>query len=245
MCWVPDDKLLQRHTLDVKLMNTNYEVTSNKIVPIREVDGVKITSLMDNSMDASSTTEREEVKQFRTWVKKRKGQKWLRKHFCLPMAEHGFSMLVRVFCARDSRSILFDAGSSTEGVVINASRIGLDLSVVDSIILSHGHYNPCGGLLKVLQIVRKENLPIVAHGDMFKTRGIAETDGTIRRLPDIPKDGQVRPARYVRTKQPYLSADGTVLITGEIPRMTDFEKRISATQSLDRRQMAARHLDLG
>jgi 7,8-dihydropterin-6-yl-methyl-4-(beta-D-ribofuranosyl)aminobenzene 5'-phosphate synthase len=205
-------------------MNRNCEVASDQSVPIREVDGAEIISLIDNSVDVSSTIEREEVKQVRTWVKERKGEKWVKEHPHLPMAEHGFSMLIRVFRARGSHSMLFDVGSSPEGVVINAGRMGLNLSEVESIILSHGHYDHCGGLLKVLQMIRKENLPIIAHEDMFKTRGVAEIDGTIRRLPDIPKDDQVKPARYVKTKRPYLSADNTVLVTGEIPRKTDFEK---------------------
>jgi 7,8-dihydropterin-6-yl-methyl-4-(beta-D-ribofuranosyl)aminobenzene 5'-phosphate synthase len=34
----------------------------------------------------------------------------------------------------------------------------------------------------------------------------------------------VKPGKYIKTKQPYLIADDTILVTGEIPRRTDFEK---------------------
>jgi 7,8-dihydropterin-6-yl-methyl-4-(beta-D-ribofuranosyl)aminobenzene 5'-phosphate synthase len=44
---------------------------------------------------------------------------------------------------------LFDAGGSSDGVVANADRMGLDLSEIESIVLSHGHYDHFGGLLAV------------------------------------------------------------------------------------------------
>jgi 7,8-dihydropterin-6-yl-methyl-4-(beta-D-ribofuranosyl)aminobenzene 5'-phosphate synthase len=59
---------------------------------------------------------------------------------------------------------------------------------------------------------------------MFKARGIAEPDGTVRKHLDFPTDDQVKPARYIRTKQPHLLSGDTILVTGEIPRKTDFEK---------------------
>ena len=205
-------------------MDEDHDRKSNRAVPLREADGAEIISLVDNSVDFLSTIERNEVKQVRKWVKESKGQEWVKGHFCLPIAEHGFSMLIRVFHDANSHSILFDTGGSPEGVVTNADRMGLNLSQIEAIVLSHGHYDHFGGLLTVSRVVNKGDLPIVVHEDMFKTRGVAETNGTIRKHPDFPTQNQVKPARYVRTRQPYLIADETVLVTGEIPRKTDFEK---------------------
>lgn len=171
-----------------------------------------------------STIEREEVQQVRKWVKKRKGEDWTKEHFRLPLAEHGFSMWVRVLCNGKFHSVLFDSGGSPEGVVTNAQRIGLNLSEIESIILSHGHPDHCGGLLTVLGVINKENLPVIVHEDMFKTRGVVNPDGTVRKYPDFPTENQVKPARYVKTKQPCLVVDDAILVTGEIPRKTDFEK---------------------
>jgi 7,8-dihydropterin-6-yl-methyl-4-(beta-D-ribofuranosyl)aminobenzene 5'-phosphate synthase len=205
-------------------MDEDHDRKSTQTVPLGEVDGAEIISLADNSVDFLSTIERNEVKQVRKWVKESKGQEWVKGHFRLPMAEHGFSMLIRVFCDGTSHSVLFDTGGSPEGVVTNADRMGLNLSKIESIVLSHGHYDHFGGLLTVLSVVNKQDLPVIVHEDMFKTRGVADINGAIRKHPDFPSDDQVKPARYIRTKQPYLIADKTLLVTGEIPRETNFEK---------------------
>ena len=175
-------------------------------------------------MDFISTIERKEVKQVREWIKERMSKEWVKKHFRLPFAEHGFSMLIRVFSDGNSHSILFDTGVSREGVVTNAKRIGLNLEEVECIVISHGHYDHFGGLLRVIKTVKKENLPIIVHEDMFKTRGAVNPDGTIRKYSKFPSENQVAPARYVKTKRPYLIADKSILVTGEIQRRTDFEK---------------------
>jgi 7,8-dihydropterin-6-yl-methyl-4-(beta-D-ribofuranosyl)aminobenzene 5'-phosphate synthase len=213
-------------------MNKKDDRTPKQIVPFKEVDGAEIISLMDNSVDFLSTIEREEAQQVRKWVKESRGEDWIKEHFRLPMAEHGFSMLVRVSLDNNSYSILFDAGCSPEGVVTNASRMGLNLSEVSAIVLSHGHYDHFGGLLKVLETTNKPDLPIITHEDMFKTRGVTDLKGNTRKYPNFPTDEQVKPARYIRTKQPRLLADDTLLVTGEIPRKTDFEEGLPEHKAL-------------
>jgi len=196
----------------------------NRAVTLREVDGAEIISVMDNTVDFISTVKRKGVQKVRKWTRDRMGEEWVKRHFRLPFAEHGFSTLIRVFCNGKSHSILFDTGISPEGVVTNARRMGLNLTEVESIVLSHGHYDHFGGLPKVTRTINKKDLSIIVHEDMFRTRGVANQDGTIRKYSEFPSENQVKPARYVKTKQPYLLADNTVLVTGEIPRKTDFEK---------------------
>jgi len=57
-------------------------------------------------------------------------------------SEHGFSVLIE----REGESpILFDTGSS-DVFIKNAEVLGKDLSKVENIIISHGHYDHAGGL---------------------------------------------------------------------------------------------------
>jgi 7,8-dihydropterin-6-yl-methyl-4-(beta-D-ribofuranosyl)aminobenzene 5'-phosphate synthase len=200
------------------------DTAEHEYFKIKEADSVEALSLVDNSVDFLSTIDKKEANSFRQWTKKRYGQKWARTHSQLPRAEHGFSMLIRVLSGRKSNSILFDTGSSRSGVIENAKIMGLDLSEVEGIVLSHGHYDHFGGLLSALKATNKANLPIIVHEDMFKTRGTANYDGTIRIYPEFPTREQLGSARLINTKQPYAIADGMILVTGEIPRETSFEK---------------------
>ena len=200
------------------------ETKFGQTITLREVDGAEIISLVDNSVDFLSTIEKEEVQQVREWVRERKGEEWMREHFRLPIAEHGFSMFISVFSHGESSHILFDTGGSLDGAVTNAQRMGLNLDEAECVVLSHGHYDHCGGLLAALKVINKDKLPIIVHDDMFKTRGVANPDGSIREYPKFPTEDQVTPAIYVKTKSPYLVGHDIALVTGEIPRETDFEK---------------------
>ena len=196
----------------------------NREIKVKEADGVEILSLVDNSVDFLSAVNKRHVQSFRQWKRERDDKEWGKKHMDLPSAEHGFSMLIRVFNENKSRCILFDTGGSPTGMVENAERMGINLSEVGSIVISHGHYDHFGGLLAAVKAVNKADLPIIVHENMFKTRGSASAKGTVRKYPEFPAEAQLSPARLVSTKQPSLTADGMVCVTGEIPRRTSFEK---------------------
>jgi 7,8-dihydropterin-6-yl-methyl-4-(beta-D-ribofuranosyl)aminobenzene 5'-phosphate synthase len=198
-------------------------MSNAKHAELTEVNGVEVLSLIDNTVDFLSTTNRKEVQSFRQWTRKRSSKEAVVSH-TLPFAEHGFSMLIRVLQGRKSTSILFDTGCSSDGVIVNAERMGVDLREVECIVLSHGHYDHTGGLLSALKAIGKANLPVVVHEDVFKTRGTANPDGTVRAYPEFPTREQLKKARLIETKQPLLIAGDRVLVTGEIPRETSFEK---------------------
>ena len=60
-------------------------------------------------------------------------------------AEHGLSLYIEA-CGR---KILFDAGESG-AAIRNAERLGIDLTQVDTAVLSHGHSDHCGGFTPFL-----------------------------------------------------------------------------------------------
>ena len=75
--------------------------------------------------------------------------------------EHGLSLYIEA-CGR---RILFDAGQ-TSAFAENADRMGVDLSRVDLAILSHGHYDHSGGLMRFLEI--NDHAPVYVHRRAFE-----------------------------------------------------------------------------
>jgi len=195
---------------------------SFKIPPLREVDQLEIISLQDNIVELLTTVDHEEVQTVLQWVKTEEGEE-----LPLPLAEHGLAMLIRTRVGQETHTVLFDAGLTEEGVLINAQIMKLDLSPIEAIVVSHGHFDHSGALLKILEsrTCSGEKLPILVHEDMFKLRG-TEEDGKLSQLPPFPSEEQLesRGAKLIKTREPYLLAGDTVLVMGEVPRVTEFEQ---------------------
>ena len=76
-------------------------------------------------------------------------------------SEHGLSLLVETA----SRRILFDMGQ-TDLFARNANALGIDLTTVDTAVLSHGHYDHGGGLAAFLEI--NSAAPVFVTADAFR-----------------------------------------------------------------------------
>jgi 7,8-dihydropterin-6-yl-methyl-4-(beta-D-ribofuranosyl)aminobenzene 5'-phosphate synthase len=201
----------------------NTSATQNSEFKVKEADRVEILSLVDNSVDFLSAANNPHVQSFRQWKREGHGKEWGATHMDLPLAEHGFSVLVRVFSGSKSSCVLFDAGGTRRGMVDNAERMAISLNEVEAIVLSHGHYDHFGGLAAAVKAISKKDLLIIVHENMFKTRGSTNAKGKVRQYPDFPPEEELSPAKLVSTKKPSLTADGMVCVTGEIPRRTSFE----------------------
>jgi len=195
----------------------------NSKFAIKEADEVEILSLVDSSVDFQSHVNKQQVLSFRKWKQEREGKRINKLYLDLPFAEHGFSFFIRVFSGDTSSCILFDTGGSPLAILKNAERMGLDLSEIQCIVLSHGHYDHFGGLVAAVKAIGKSDLPIIVHKNMFRKRGSINAMGKVRRYPDFPSENQLNSAKLVSTKQPSLTANGMVCVTGEIPRRTSFE----------------------
>jgi len=85
-------------------------------------------------------------------------------------SENGLSLFIEI----DERKILFDTGQS-DLFIKNAEKMGIDLSQVDYLIISHGHFDHGGGLKHFLKINNKAKIflhIIAAHKFYIKIFGL-------------------------------------------------------------------------
>lgn len=137
-------------------------------------------------------------------------------HDCL--AEHGLS----VYIETAGRKILFDVGAS-ELYRINAEKLGIDLTKVDTVVVSHGHYDHTGGVPSFCDI--NEDARILIHKSAFeKTYGLEngrleeETCGIRWTEAQTDKISQ----RLALTDGPnWITED--IVVSGAIPKLDDFQ----------------------
>ena len=81
-------------------------------------------------------------------------------------AEHGLSMLIEIISKDETTKILMDAGQSSFAFLNNAQRLKIDLTEIDAIVISHGHFDHTGALLDILRKIPRK-IPIIGHPNMF------------------------------------------------------------------------------
>jgi 7,8-dihydropterin-6-yl-methyl-4-(beta-D-ribofuranosyl)aminobenzene 5'-phosphate synthase len=146
------------------------------------------------------------------------------------MAEHGFSALVTVRRGNTTTSVLFDTGLSPEAMVTNAGRLGLDLSSVHAIVLSHGHFDHAGGLAALAARHGTQSLPMIVHPLVWTRRRLTLPGGRADNWPTLSKRALASEGfEVIERRQPSLLADRCLLITGEVDRTTDFEHGMPPT----------------
>ena len=135
------------------------------------------------------------------------------------LAEWGLSILVEVGGMR----ILMDTGLSFS-VVHNAQLMGIDLSTIDRIVLSHGHADHTGGLRDVLRI--KKEVEVIAHPDIWDAKYVRRDSEAGEQYCGIPfsrEELESRGARFNLTREPVRISEN-IMTTGEIPMVTGYEE---------------------
>ena len=190
------------------------------------VDSLDIQIVVDNATDGlSSTPAGVETEISGLW---RRGMKLLSAK-CLCCAAHGLSCLITVERGGRRRTLLFDSGPEDAVFQQNVERLQLDLGVVEAIVLSHGHWDHAGAMLRALQLVRDRNggrdVACYTHPDMFRSRAIKLADDSFRPMEDVPSVAalEANGGRVVSSREAQTIAGDTVFVSGEIPRTSGFE----------------------
>ncbi|MEA1903005.1 MAG: MBL fold metallo-hydrolase [Actinomycetota bacterium] len=184
-------------------------------VELIPVDGVEVTVVMDNAIDILAAP---------TETALRPPWQWNWSEVDQLRAEHGYSLSVTVHQNGSSDKILYDAGLTRDSMVHNLDVLGLDPKGYRAVVLSHGHADHHGGLEGLYGRVRG-SMPLVIHPHAWRERKVVFPTGEEIRLPppshnDLDREGW----QVVEERGPSMLLAGSVLVTGQIDRVTEFEK---------------------
>src|SRR2546426_9079478 len=194
---------------------------------LQPVDRLEFQVLIDNVTDSLSTAPPNVTLEWPALM--RAGMRQLSGK-CQCCANHGLALVVRAFRGTQSHAILFDAGPVEFAVEYNGIRLGIEFGSVDAAVLSHGHWDHAGGLPMALELITKANgghpIPCYLHPGMFRQRALPLPGGALLPIREIPSpdDLAAKGAVPVVTKEPQILLDEMFFVSGEIPRVTSYEK---------------------
>lgn len=161
------------------------------------------------------------------------------------IGEWGFSALVEA----DGRRVLVDTGNRPETVLQNAKELGVDLSTVSEVILTHNHHDHVGGLLTLRRELMKQNPSALsrvrvakgifysrpgAKGEMNQMIAIkGEYEATGGQFIEHDHAEEIFPGGWLTGPVPRVYPERNWSVTGKVKTPTgDVEDNIPEDQSL-------------
>ena len=103
---------------------------------LKEIEKAEVTCLIDNNIDVS-------LPNTQVAYRPSLGENWFERTL---IAEHGFSVSIKLELNGNERRLLFDSGLNHLSVAHNADVLDLDLHDCKLVVSSHGHIDHAGGL---------------------------------------------------------------------------------------------------
>lgn len=192
-----------------------------------EVDSLEVLVLVDNVTDSLSSNPRDVLPEWSVLFTGGKLRVLAGSNICC--AHHGLSLLLTVTRDGKRHALLFDAGPAAATFQRNSEILGVDFSCIETIVLSHGHWDHAGGLLAAVESIARSrgggSFTCYVHPGMFRQRATKRPDGQlyVNELVPDPERLSASGANVINTREPQSIAGGAFYLSGEIPRVTSYE----------------------
>jgi 7,8-dihydropterin-6-yl-methyl-4-(beta-D-ribofuranosyl)aminobenzene 5'-phosphate synthase len=210
--------VLAAQTADQRIHTTNH---------LRPVDRLVVDIVIDNLTDSYSSKPSHTSPEFNNIMAA--GAKEI-SGLTLCCAQLGLALVLTAYVGDHRHTLLFDAGPEGALFLRNCRNLRISLADVEAIAISHGHWDHMGALLEALDAITQHNkgrqLPCYVNPGMFRERAATLTSGEIapfQRVP-APEELVAHGAQVVNSHEPRVLVEDCFYLSGEIPRVSSFEK---------------------
>jgi len=195
---------------------------------LRAVDTLEVQVLVDNVTDSLSTVPKDVTNEVPVLMKNGSLRMAAGEYRCC--AHHGLSLIITARAGGERQTLVFDAGPEAYTVTRNGALLKVPFGDAGAVVLSHGHWDHAGGLVEAVRQVTAANggkrVECHVNPGMFVPRGTLRHGGEPLPQKPVPSPQELAAAgaTVVNAPEARLLLDNLFYLSGEIPRVTPYEK---------------------
>jgi len=138
------------------------------------------------------------------------------------LGQWGLSLLIELEDSKGAaKKVLMDTATIPKALIHNIEHLELDLSDLDCIVLSHGHFDHSSSTTQIVKMTG--GVKVYAHSDLFNEHASRNKKGKIRKsgVPEGQRVSDIEAAggEVILTEKPVEVVPG-LWTTGEVPRLS-------------------------
>ena len=143
-------------------------------------------------------------------------------------ANLGFGLRLVSNAGGQRHTLLFETGPEAAIFIRNCTALGVGFGEIEAIAITHGHWDHMAALPATIDRIIQQGGRVTVHVNpgMFNERAIRLSSGKIVPVANVPLPSELdrRGAIVVNNAEDRLLLDGHFYYSGEIPRVSAFEK---------------------
>jgi len=143
-------------------------------------------------------------------------------------ANLGFGLRLISNVRSTRHTLLFDTGPEAGIFIRNCTALGVSFGDIEAIAVTHGHWDHMAALPATIDRIVKQGGRVTVHVNpgMFNERAVRLNSGRVVPVANVPLPAELdrHGASVVNSPNERLLLDGHFYYSGEIPRVTSFEK---------------------